>query len=59
GVQDVLCTAKDAVKLRPQAGLNFWILQTGLLFSENGEETLLDVVRHACCGDQYRHGLNF
>ncbi len=47
-VQDILCTTKDAVKLQPQAGLNFWILQTGLLFTENGEENLLDAVRHAC-----------
>ena len=50
GVQDVLCTAKDAVKLRPQAGLNFWTLQTGLMFAENAEENFLDVVRRACSG---------
>ena len=50
GVQDILCTAKDAVKLQPQAGLNYWIMQTGLLFAQNGKENLLDVVRHACRG---------
>ncbi|WP_291320485.1 tetraacyldisaccharide 4'-kinase [Desulfonatronospira sp.] len=50
GVKDVLCTTKDAVKLKPQAGLNFWTMQTGLLFAESGEEIFLDVVRHACSG---------
>lgn len=40
GIKDVVCTAKDAVKLKPWPGLSIWVLEARVVFSGRNEQKL-------------------
>lgn len=48
-VKDVVCTTKDAVKLRPVPELNIWVMEPEPVFWEGGETELQNYLSH-CLG---------
>lgn len=43
-VKDIVCTAKDAVKLAPGSGLRFHVIKTALKFEDDGQSLFLEKV---------------
>jgi tetraacyldisaccharide 4'-kinase len=49
-VRDIVCTAKDAVKLSPAPGLRFHVIRTTLRFEDDGQSGFLKRVREVLAG---------
>ncbi len=44
-VKDIVCTAKDAVKIAPQPGLNIWVARSDLHFEQDQQDSFLDLIQ--------------